>query len=77
MSSTTGVYQIARSLSISSKIHKQMERITTIIKDMENLLSGEELALLNRLLYRATDSLMEFELQLLQLKEEKRSKSTQ
>jgi len=68
MSSTNSSYQYAQSLSISSKILKQMERIITIIKDLEHSKSEEELKRLNRLLYKATDNLMEFELSLHQLK---------
>jgi len=77
MSSTNSVKTLSNTLSISSKIQKQMERIITIIKDMENLNFEEELKQLNRLLYRSTDSLMEFELSLRQLKDEKSSKNTQ
>jgi len=54
-----------------------MASIISIIKDMESLNCEEELKQLNRLLYRSTDNLMEFELSLRQLKDEKYSKSTQ
>lgn len=60
--------QSAQSLSISLKIQKQMERIISIIKDMDLSRNAEELKQLNRLLYKATDNLMEFELSLHQLK---------
>jgi len=44
-----------------------MEKIITIIKVMGNSFSSEEVKQLNRLLYRATDNLMELELNLRQL----------
>lgn len=68
VSSMSSASYISNATSISLKIQKQMERIIIIIKDMENLSSVDELKQLNRLLYRATDNLMEFELSLHQLK---------
>lgn len=68
MSSIPGSKNSVVALSISSKIQKQMERIIIIIKDMDNSKNEDELRQLNRLLYRATDNLMEFELSLHQLK---------
>lgn len=68
-SSTTGANAHLRSLSISSKIQQQMEVIIIIIKAMENSESVNALPKLNRLLYRATDSLTELELELRRLQE--------
>lgn len=67
MSSDNSALVISRSLSISSKIQNKMEKIIIIIKAMGALNKEEELAKLNRLLYRAMDNLTEFELELLQL----------
>lgn len=77
MSCTNSVKILSNTLSISSKIQNQMARIITIIKDMESLNLEEELKQLNRLLYRSMDNLMEFELSLRQLKDEKSSRSMQ
>lgn len=66
-SSTNLSNQSAVNLSISSKILTQMEKIISIIKVMGNSFSKEEVKQLNRLLYRATDNLMELELSLHQL----------
>lgn len=66
-SSTNLLNQSAVNLSISSKILNQMEKIISIIKVMGNSFSKEEVKQLNRLLYRATDNLMELELSLHQL----------
>ena len=66
-SSTNSLEQFAPNTFISSKILKQMEKIITIIKDMGNSFSSEEVKQLNRLLYRATDNLTELELSLHQL----------
>lgn len=71
MSSTNGVTINLNVLSISSKTLLQMERIITIIKDMENSSYEGDLTQLKRLLYRSMDSLMELELGLLRLKEGK------
>lgn len=65
--SSTGANPHARSLSISSKILTMMERIITIIKDLENSQNVKDLAKLNNLLWRAMDNLKEFELGVLQL----------
>jgi len=66
-SSTNFALVTARSLSISSKIQNKMEKIIIIIKALDASNNGDELAKLNRSLYRAMDNLTEFELELLQL----------
>jgi hypothetical protein len=53
-----------------------MERITTIIKDLENYLPEHDLQALRKSLYRSMDVLTELELNLVQMKVEKLSKNT-
>lgn len=74
MSSMNGSNYTATSSFISLKTLKLMEDITSIIKDTDTLKLNKEL---NRLLYRATDALMELKLELLQLKVSNNSSSTQ
>lgn len=73
----TGVNPYSTGLSVSSRIQKLMEQIIITIKGMDTSSNVEELRRLNRLLYRSMDNLMEFQLELLQLKDSSVSKSTQ